>query len=172
MRSRGRVGERAKAPRPREASIDRDTRWKTAGPAPYARMRQHLSTRAHGPEMPAITEKKDRGRHGGRHRDAWTWLHAKGLAKPNNDEYKQEAWITPQPQRRKKPNSGTRPSKAQAAESQAQALKDANLFASAQCPAHREVKIMNSDSSLGNSSASTSPSIFGPELTPRTADDI
>ncbi|KAJ1119434.1 hypothetical protein NDU88_007620 [Pleurodeles waltl] len=58
------------------------------------------------------------------------------------------------------------------AESQAQALKDANQFTSAQYTFHREDRNMDPNSLQGHSCASTSPSLFGPELTQRMADDI
>ncbi|KAJ1091700.1 hypothetical protein NDU88_004817 [Pleurodeles waltl] len=54
--------------------------------------------------------------------DAWTWLHAKGLVRSHREDLLEGAWLTPQPQK-----SGIKmhPSKAQAAEGQAQALIEA-----------------------------------------------
>ncbi|KAJ1117775.1 hypothetical protein NDU88_005971 [Pleurodeles waltl] len=104
--------------------------------------------------------------------DAWTWLHAKGLAQLKNDDSKLGPWLTPQPRERKKSKPETRPPKAQAAESQKQSLREANLFTSPQCQARSDSAIVNLDLSVDQSSGSTSPSVFGPELTPRTADYI
>ncbi|KAJ1128409.1 hypothetical protein NDU88_006788 [Pleurodeles waltl] len=67
------------------------------------------------------------------------------LVKTLRDDPKPDEWITPQPRLRRKPGIGTRPSRSQATESQAKALKDANQFTSAQHATYREDKHMDSN---------------------------
>ncbi|KAJ1167104.1 hypothetical protein NDU88_007497 [Pleurodeles waltl] len=97
---------------------------------------------------------------------------ATGVLNGLDREVRASATVQGSVRRRKKSTTGTRPSRAQAAESQAQALKDANLFTSVKCFDRREDKIMDSNTSQDHSSDSTCPIMHGPELTPHTADDI
>ncbi|KAJ1203173.1 hypothetical protein NDU88_006966 [Pleurodeles waltl] len=78
----------------------------------------------------------------------------------------------PRARRLNKSNTGARPSRAQAAESQAKPLKDADLFVSTKGTTYREAQVGDSNSSQDHSSDCTSPILIGPELTPRLADDI
>ncbi|KAJ1161502.1 hypothetical protein NDU88_001987 [Pleurodeles waltl] len=104
--------------------------------------------------------------------DAWTGVLAKGLVSPQSDAIKTEDWVTPQTRCKKKPGIAMHPSRAQAAASQPQALMEANQFSSNQYAPLPKDKSIHSNSSQGRSSASTSPSAFGPELTPHIADDL
>ncbi|KAJ1186381.1 hypothetical protein NDU88_003163 [Pleurodeles waltl] len=79
---------------------------------------------------------------------------------------------SPTPTKKEIKVGGTRPSKAQVAESQQRALREANLFTSPQRQTYLDPEKANSDLSVDQSSGSSSPSALGPELTPRTTDDL
>ncbi|KAJ1176514.1 hypothetical protein NDU88_001792 [Pleurodeles waltl] len=125
-----------------------DQRW-TASVAEGARI-----------EKQELLNERRRREEGTRPRETSAFCHVPG-----------RAWLN-KPSRRKKSKAETRPSKAQAAESQKQALKEANLFASPQRQTQLDARGATLDHSTDQSSGSTSPSVFGPERTPRMADDI
>ncbi|KAJ1162828.1 hypothetical protein NDU88_003293 [Pleurodeles waltl] len=68
--------------------------------------------------------------------------------------------------------TGSRPTEKQAADGQAQALKDVNRFSNIRIQHNRESCTTDSDSMGTVQSPPASPLILGPAFTPRTADDL
>ncbi|KAJ1204610.1 hypothetical protein NDU88_000055 [Pleurodeles waltl] len=68
------------------------------------------------------------------------WLHDKGLVDPVEEGDEQKEWLSQRPRRKKRTGTGTgtRPTKAQAACEQAQALKEANMFSTMQTSIRNE----------------------------------
>ncbi|KAJ1156002.1 hypothetical protein NDU88_008727 [Pleurodeles waltl] len=98
--------------------------------------------------------------------DAWMWAHAKGFVEPHSGDPPEGIWLTPQPRRKKRTGGKMRPSRAQAAVGQAQAVLEATQLSSNPYAALHDGKVSDSDSSMGRASGSMVPSSLGPEVTP------
>ncbi|KAJ1140623.1 hypothetical protein NDU88_006972 [Pleurodeles waltl] len=75
---------------------------------------------------------------------------------------------------KKRPSEGTtfRPTKSQAADKQAQALEEANLFSVMRTPAENGASTTDSESPGAQHSPPSSALTYGPAITPRTSHDL
>ncbi|KAJ1187823.1 hypothetical protein NDU88_004593 [Pleurodeles waltl] len=78
--------------------------------------------------------------------DAWTWLHAKGLAHPREDKEGDEKWQTPAARKRSKRRTRGQPNDWQAAEERAKVLKETPLHMQSHSSMARKPPEQGSDS--------------------------
>ncbi|XP_069082624.1 adenylate cyclase type 10 [Pleurodeles waltl] len=104
--------------------------------------------------------------------DAWTWMHAKGIAQSMEEERENGEWLSSPVRRRPKRRSKAQPKKTQAAAERAKVLRDTTLHTHYSFTMLRSAVREPTDLDSGGSDSSITDMLKGPEITPRTADEV
>ncbi|KAJ1089936.1 hypothetical protein NDU88_003076 [Pleurodeles waltl] len=101
--------------------------------------------------------------------DAWTWLHAKGLAQSAQPEDVEEGWSPHKVKLKRRTRLGIKPSLAQVVEERSHLLHETTRFVAV----HPTTLSYQADTEAVQETRSDSvDSMLGPLLTPHSADDI
>ncbi|KAJ1162468.1 hypothetical protein NDU88_002936 [Pleurodeles waltl] len=101
--------------------------------------------------------------------DAWTWLHAKGLADPIDTSTLGENWSSPKTRRRQRKKQGIKPSPEQSQTERSLLLQATSRFVNTSPTA---LSTQTDGEPYHDVNSDSVESTRGPTLTPRTADDI
>ena len=104
--------------------------------------------------------------------DAWTWLHAKGLATTMEETEGERGWSTPRPQRKRNKRTARIPTKQQREHERSKALEAVAIHISNPYSPLQTDGTSTVDSDGEGSQNQLDPMSRPPELTPRSADDL
>ncbi|KAJ1172857.1 hypothetical protein NDU88_004699 [Pleurodeles waltl] len=104
--------------------------------------------------------------------DTCTWMHAKGIAQTNEGVNEEEEWMSSTSRKRNKRRHKGQPTERQAAEERAKVLKETPLLIQNSFETLRSGPLAGSDSESASSDSTITDALRGPDVTPRTADEL